>query len=154
MLTFGSAPTAPGAASTAAAYLSALYGGVDGVYSESASQIKMLVGVGSAGTFQHMGSVFRANASDDNVASLYARLSGGLRASKNVPAYAGNKQNALIIRGPARRNAVASTWRNIELIVDRVTKANAGIVVITAIMLQDHAILREDGFVRHYFRTS
>ena len=73
------------------------------------------------------------------------RVSGGVRVSAHVPAVASKKQNAILRRG-MRRDAVAPVWEGVTIIPDEVTKAKAGQIVITAVMLHAVKILRADGF--------
>ena len=155
LLAFGTAPDNPGTASTAAAYISAMFAGVDGLYADAVSQVKILVGAGATGVYQHMGAlkVNTGAAAEMSVAEKLAML-GMLRVSAHVPDYASNRQEALIIKGAPRRNCVAALWPNISLIVDRVTRSSQGEVKLTALMLYDFAILRTAGYTRHRFRTS
>ena len=153
LLDKGTDPGTPGSASTAAQYLAAVYGGVDGLYAQDASEVRMLVGSGASGTYGHMGGLPVATGSDINAAEKVADVSGGLRVSGHVPAYASNRQEAVIIKGPARRNTVAAIW-GITLIPDEVTRTTQGEIRLTAVMLADFAILRTDGYKRHRFRTS
>ena len=154
LLDFGDDPDTPTAATTAAQYLSAVYGGVDGLYANAVGEVRMLVGAGAAGVYPHMGSVAVATASDMSAAEKVSAVSGGLRVSGHVPAYASNFQDALVIKGPARRNAVAAIWQGVQLIEDRITKAAEGEIKLTSVMLFDFAILRTAGYQRHRFRTS
>ena len=154
LLDFGTDPSTPGAATTQAAYLAALFEAVDGLYANMASEVRMVVGSGANGAYQHMGATFRGNNSDDNLVTLWNNLSGGLRVSGHVPGYSSNHQEAVVIKGPPRRNCVAALWQGVQLIEDRITKAAEGEVKLTAIMLYDMAVLRESGYKRHRFRTS
>ena len=60
-------------------------------------------------------------------------------------AAASNKQNAIVRRG-GRMDAVAALWDGITVLVDEVSQAKAGEVVLTAILLYAFKVLREDGF--------
>ena len=151
LLDFGTDPTTPTAATTAAEYMAAAYAVDAGVYANSVEEIRMIVG---PETYVHMGSVWRANGSDDNIASLFSRLSGGLRVSGHVPDYASNHQEGVVIKGMPRRNCVAALWQGVSLIEDRVTRAKQGEIILTAVSLYDFKILRTDGYTRHRFRTS
>ena len=70
------------------------------------------------------------------------------------PAYASNFQDALVVKGVARRNCVASVWDGIQLIPDAITRATQGEVKITAVMLYDFSVLRTAGYNRHRFRNA
>ena len=154
LLKFGTDPTTPSAATTAAQYLASAYQGVDGLYANMVSEVRMLVGAGAGGVYPHLGSSPVATATDVNVAEKLSQVSGGVRVSGHVPAYASNHQDALVIKGPARRNCVSALWQGVSLIEDRITRADEGEVKLTAVMLYDFAILRTAGYNRHRFRTS
>ena len=120
------------------------------------SEIRLLVGAGAAGVFQHMGKLAlnTGSVTEMSVEEKLRMLLGGLRVNGNVPDYAANKQDALIVKGMARRNAVAAVWQGVRLIPDEVTRAAQGEVKLTANMLYDFGILRTAGYTRHRFRTS
>ena len=80
-------------------------------------------------------------------------ITGGLRVSSLVPAYASNRQDAVVVKGPARSNTVATMWDAVS-IEDVVTDAKKGWVKIYLVTMFDFAVVREDGYVRHRFRTS
>ena len=128
-----------------AAYLSSLgFGRVDGTYAMDSSEIRLVVG---AGTYAHMGSVYRANNTEQNALERLMAITGGLRVSAHVPAVASNKQNSIVRRG-TRRDMVAPIWEGVSLIPDEITKAKSGEIVITAVMLHAVKLLRTDGFYR------
>ena len=154
LLGFGTNPSTPGAETTAAQYLAAIYDAVDGIYAQDAAAIRMLVGSGANGVYAHMGGTFRGNSAADNIATLIGRLSGGLRVSGHIAAYSSNHQESVVIKGPARRNCVAAVWQGVQIIPDMVTRAREGEVKLTAVMLYDFSVVREDGYKRHRFRTS
>ena len=151
LLDKGTDPDTPTAASTAAEYLAAVYGGVDGIYASEAGGVRMLVGPTN---YTHMGSLIIGTRGDTNVAQKVAQVSGGIRVNGNVPAYASNFQDALVVKGVARRNCVASVWDGVQLIPDAITRATQGEVKITAVMLYDFSVLRTAGYNRHRFRNS
>ena len=70
---------------------------------------------------------------------------GGVRVSANMTAVSGNKQNVVIRRG-GRQDAVVAIWEGVSLITDEVTQAQAGEIIVTAVMLHAFKILRADGF--------
>ena len=120
------------------------YDNVDGSYASTASELRLLVG---SHTLSAMASTYRgANSDLDALASL-TRDTGGVRVSGNMVAASGNKQNAIIRRG-SRMDAVAPLWDGITVLVDEVTQAKAGEIVLTAILLHAFKILRSDGFVK------
>lgn len=153
LLDFGTDPPTPGAATTAAAFIASVYDGVDGLYAMDASEVRLLVGSGASGSYGKMGGLAVATGSDINVAQKIDQVSGGLRVSGHVPAYGSNRQEAVVIKGPARRNCVAAVWAGVQLIPDMVTRAKQGEVILTAVMLYDFKIVREAGYTRHRFRS-
>ena len=58
----------------------------------------------------------------------------GVRVSAHVPDTASSKQNAVIRLG-MRRDMVAALWQGITIIPDEISKAKAGQIVVTAVML-------------------
>ena len=128
-----------------AAYRSGLlYGRVDGKYSGSGMDIRIVMG---SGTYAHAGGAYRGNQGDVSALDSLMQNSGGLRVSDHVPAVAGDKQEAIVRRG-MRRDMVSPIWEGVTLIPDEVTKAANGQIVITAVMLYAAKILRADGFVK------
>ena len=104
--------------------------------------------------YAHMGSEFRANGSDDSVASIVERLGGGLRVSGHVPAYASNRQDAVAIKTGSGPNAVAPIWNEVQIFQDEYTRAQEGEIRLYGLMLGNFAVLRADGFKRYRFRNS
>ena len=138
--------TVAGAAYTYATYISRLvYGRIDGRFAGEESDIRLLVGTA---TLAHAAGLYRTNNSEASAVRTLRELTGGVRASVHIPAVAANKQDALVIRGVGRRNAVCPIWQGVEITVDRVTKAGAGTVEIFAAMYAAFSVSRADGFSR------
>ena len=77
------------------------------------------------------------------------RVSGGVRVGKHIPdAATGNNDQSVIAALGNAMNAVAPVWQGVSLIVDEVTQAKEGEIIITAVQLFNFAILRADGFAR------
>ena len=118
---------------------------VDGTWASTAADLRVLVG---AGTYAHMGGVYRSNESDMNALDRLLAITGGIRVSAHVPAVSNtHKQNAVVRRG-MRRDMVAPIWEGVALIPDEVTKAKSGEIVVTAVMLHAVKILRTAGFFK------
>ena len=133
------------AVTTFAAYISAfIYSRVDGRYAMTAADLRVLAG---AGTFAHMGSVYRANNVDDPAAEIINRRTGGLRVSAHVPAVASNKQHAVVRLG-MRRDMVQPVWQNVALIVDEVSGSGKGEIEVTAVALMNTKVTRAAGFYK------
>ena len=129
------------AADTFDSYLNNLvWGQIDGRYASMTSDLAIVVG---AETYADLGSTYRNNSVDRSALDRIMELTGGVRVSAHVPAAAGTpkKQNTVIRRGMSS-TAVAPTWEGITIIPDEVTKASAGQIVITAVMLYAVKVLR------------
>ena len=89
-------------------YLSAFgYGRVDGRYASTVAEIRMVVG---AGTYAHMGKVYRNTSVDRTILDRLMDVTGGVRVSAHVPAVTtAHKQNAVIKLGSSV-GAVAPIW--------------------------------------------
>ena len=129
-----------------AGYMSSFaFGRVDGKYASGLDDIKMVMG---AGTFGHAGTQYaNVNKGDLSAIEKLAMITAGVKVSAHVPAVASSKQNAVIRLG-MRRDMVAPIWEGVTLIVDEVTKADKGQLVITAVMLHAIKLLRSDGFYK------
>ena len=139
-------PNAPAAVSTAAQYLAALQ--PDGRHAASENDVRLLVGGGANGIYQHMMGLAVADAG-----RLTTIMGQRLRLSPHVADYAGNRQDGLVIRGTTP-NAQLAVWPGVEILEDRGSRAQEGEVRLYGVILQDFAILRTTGYVRHAFRTS
>ena len=133
------------AATTYADYITQhAYGRVDGRYVSTAGGVKVLFG---SSTYAHAGNVYRNNSVDRTALDRLMEITGGVMVSAHVPAVASHKQNGIIRRG-TRADMVAPVWEGVTIIPDEVTKAKAGQIVITAVMLHAVKVLRTDGFYK------
>ena len=80
------------------------YGRVDGKYAASTMDIRIVV---SAGTYAHMGSVYRANSVDRNVVDRLMDVTSGIKVSAHVPAVTNANRQDGIVRLGMRRDMVA-----------------------------------------------
>ena len=140
------APTAPTVTATFATYRGLVYDAavIDGRFASGGADVRLLLG---AETYANAASVYRSNTADDSALDSLMRVSGGVRVSAHVPAAVSNDQN-LIVRKGGRMDAVTPIWEGVTVIPDEVTKAAAGQIVITAVLLYAVKILRTDGFAR------
>ena len=120
-----------------------LYDRVDGKYAGDLSDIRVVMG---SATFANAATKLPTNG-EVNALARIRNDSGGVRVSAHVPAVAGMKQNAVVRLG-ARRDMVAPVWGAVTLIPDEITKAGAGQIVLTAVMLHAVKILRAGGFYK------
>ena len=139
---------AASAVTTYANYRSELaYGRVDGTFAGSVSDLKIVMG---AATYGHAAGKFRSdNAGDRAALEDLMAVTGGVKVSAHVPVPAGsNKKQDVVIRLGSRRDFVAPIWQGVTLIPDEITKAGAGQIVVTAVMLYSVKLLRSDGFFK------
>ena len=94
-----------------------------------------------ADTYAHCAAQYRGNSDNVDALASLMNITGGVRVSAHVPDTASNKQNAVIRRG-MNQTMVAPVWEGVTILEDQITKAKAGQIVITAIMLHAVRILR------------
>ena len=120
------------------------YSRVDGRYASGTGDIRIVLG---SATFAHAAGLYRGNNADQHALARLMADTGGVKVSAHVPAAASDKQNGVVRLG-MRRDMVAPVWEGVTLIPDEVTKAKAGQIVITAVMLYAVKVLRSDGFYK------
>ena len=140
------APTAPTVTATFPTYRGLVYGRIDGRYASVASDVRLVVG---SETYQKMASTYRGNSDNTDALASLLSVSAGVRVGAHIadPTTNLNDQDLIAALGTAM-NAVAPMWQGVSLIVDEVTKAKEGEIIITAVQLMSVAILRADGFAR------
>ena len=144
-------PTNPTDPTTAAAFLSDVYSAVDGKFANAINEISLLVGPESYG---YMGGLVYDTGSGMTVADKLMGIGVNVFVTDNAGAYANNRQEALVIAGPPRRNAVAATWGGIEVIRDDVTSADEGLVNFHVLTMFDFEVVRKGPFHRAKYRRS
>ena len=133
------------AADTYASYRSRMvYSNIDGSYASVSGDLRILVG---SDTYGDMAGTYRANEDSMNALGALMAETSGVRVSAHVPATASMKQQALVRRG-ARMDYALGIWEGVQLIVDEVTQAAEGEIVITAVMLHAKQLLRAAGFAK------
>ena len=120
-----------------------VFGRVDGKYASVANDIRVLMG---SGTYAHASGIYRSTTADYSALDALMRVAD-VRVSDHVPAASSNKQNVLVRRG-MRQDFVAPIWEGVTIIVDEITQAKEGEVVLTAVMLYAIKLLRADGFYK------
>ena len=151
LLDFGTDPSAPGAATTAATFLNDIYSGVDGIYAGSVGDVRVLYG---PETYAYAGGLVIAANHPETVIDKVSRIAGGVLVTDNAGAYSGNRQEGLIVKGAARRNCVGALWAGVQIIRDEVTRAREGEVRMHVIGMWDFAVVRTAGYVRKSYRRS
>ena len=120
-------------------YLSNLcWNQIDGRYAAMASDLALVVG---AATLKDLGQTYRNTSVDRSALDRLMELTSGVRVSAHVPVPASNRQNVVIRRGMSM-TAVAPVWEGVTIIPDEVSKAKAGQIVVTAVMLFAMKVLR------------
>ena len=133
-------------ATTFALFLSQLlYSRVDGRYARTPADVRVLVG---QGTFAAMSGVYKAAESDETASERLTERSGGLVVSPHVPAIASSKQNNLVRLGMDRGGASQPVWRNVSIVVDEVTRATQGEVIVSAFLMSNFAIVGANRFFK------
>ena len=128
-----------------------LYSRIDGRFAAVSGDIRILMG---SGTYAHAASQYRGNSDNADALESLMRASGGVRVSSHVPDVSNaDRQNAIVRRG-MRRDAVAAVWENVVLIPDEISKADEGLLIITAVMLHAIKILRTAGFYKQQVQTA
>ena len=124
---------------------------IDRQYASMAGSVRVLFG---PHTYAHAASKYRGNSADDSALDSLIRVAGGVRVSAHIPDPAesgtnANDQDVIVAKDVGRPHAVAPVWEGVQLIVDEVTQAAEGEVIITAVMLWGGlSILRSDGYQR------
>ena len=131
------APDDPTAVADFAAYASAKAMLVDGRYAVSAEDVALVVGVD---TYGHAATLFQAGS---GIAAL-DRLGG--RVSAHIPAKDGTSNVQLAVASRAMGRAVAPTWPAVALVIDRITAAKNGEILITATSLWNFSIIDSEAY--------
>ena len=132
-----------------AQYLSQFcFGRVDGRYASEQSDLKVLMG---SGTYAHAGSTYQTNPHMSALDALMAKIP--VRVSAHIPAVASTKQNNVVRLG-SRSDYVQPMWMGITIIVDEVTGSGKGEIEVTAVLLTNTKILRQDGFYKQQAQVS
>ena len=150
LLTFGTDPTQNGSSVANISHaLASIFAGVDGSYASMAAEVKLLLGTA---TYSDLGrAIFDAGSGILGGEKLNS-ISAGVRVSANVPVKASTGEDALVVKGAGRRNAVSAAWDSIEVVFDPYSDADKAEIVLTAIAMFDFAILDESGFTRIRFK--
>ena len=124
-------------------YKAMIAGNVDGRFASSKQDIRVLMG---SATYGHADGKYQSNG-DVSALSAISAESGGVRVSPHVAAVASKKQDAFIRLG-MRSDGAAIMWNSVDLIYDEVTRSKTGEIMITAILMNNRALLRTGGFKR------
>ena len=128
-----------------------LYGRVDGRFARSPADVRILLGTA---VYSHLSSLYRANETDETASERLAARSGGLMVSPHVPGLASKRQNVLMRLGMERGAGTQPLWQGVSLVVDEVTRATQGEIVVHAILLANFAITDSSRFFKQQAQTS
>ena len=129
---------------------------VDGLYADTVAGVRILLGPSA---YKLGLSVFRAGTAsapaggDLSALERMQALSGGVRASSHIPAVAARVEQALAARATGLTHFVQPVWQGPTLIVDEVTRADSGEIVLTLVGLFAQKLVRAAGFARVSFKV-
>ena len=110
--------------------------------------------------YKHALSIYRAGTAaapaggDESALERIQQLSGGVRASSHIPPVDTKIEQALAARATGLTHMVQPVWQGPTLIVDEVTRADSGEIVLTLVGLFAQKLVRAAGFARVAFKTS
>ena len=145
----GTVPPTPGAATTYAEYLAAVFGAVDGIHAMDVSQTRLVV---DKETYGHMGAVLPTG----GIESAAERL-GNIAQVRVTPhsSASGNYHDAVIAKMGATPNAVMALFGGgVRILEDPYTRAAEGERRFYGVLFGDLAVLRTDAYDRARFRIS
>lgn len=131
--------------------ISAIAKAIDGQYSLTLKQVKIVV---HPNVLQFMYGLTKTMTAVTLVDYLMMQ-SGGIMTTSNMPSHATVYPTILCKTGPGRGdNAVGKVWGGgIQIIRDEITQAAKGQVIITARSLYDFAVVRTAGFYALGYKT-
>ena len=122
------------------------YARVDGRFAAELGDLRTVAG---AGTYGHMGSVYRSNNADYSVVDSLMAKTAGVRVSAHVPAVWRRTNRTASSGWGLRRDMVQPVWQAVTIIVDEYgALAGKGEIEVTAVLGMNTKILRADGFYK------
>ena len=123
---------------------------VDGTFASATGDLRILLG---PSTFSFAGGLYRGSGTDYSALSAVMKETAAVLVSSHVPPVASKKQNALVRLG-LRRDAIAPVWQGLEIVLDQVTKAGIGEIVLSAYLMHAVKILRGGGFFKQELQVA
>ena len=148
LLVTGTAPSAPSAVADWDDFTNAISSNVDGIYSRSVADCRILLRSTSYGL---AAKVYRGNNSELSAANWLANDAGGVMASA-YPASASNDDQALVIKGRWPRSTAQVLWDGLTL-EDVYSGAQESTVRLVAAAYTNQVILRPDVYKRVAFQN-
>ena len=150
-------PGNPGAVATYGDFVKGVSDQVDGLYADTVAGVRILLGPSAyklaLGTFR-AGTQAAPAGGDMSALERIQILSGGVRASSHIPAVATKTEQALAARATGLTHMVQPIWQGPSLIVDEVTRADSGEIVLTIVGLFAQKLVRAAGFARVSFKVA
>lgn len=143
-------PTNPTAEAAFSDYISLIWDNVDGYHANSAAEVRTLMSVKA---YAHAGTSYRGASSDVPAIEHMMRVGGGVRSTPHIAADANNDETVLVRKGMLE-DFVSPVWRAISIIMDEYTASSDGEIILTAVMLANHKMLRAAGFSRNELQTA
>ena len=150
-------PGDPGAVAKYPDFVKGVSDQVDGLYADTVAGVRILLGPSA---YKLGLSVYRAGTQaapaggDMSALERIQALSGGVRASSHIPAIATKTEQALAARATGLTHMVQPVWQGPTLIVDEVTRADSGEIVLTLVGLFAQKLVRAAGFARVSFKVA
>ena len=144
-------PSDPGAETNYNHYVAAFTAEVDGRRAALPSEVRLLIG---SSTFAHMVNEYRSNNSELSAYDKLLAISGGVRVHSEIPAPSANDQQAYTVAGPGRLPGVMPTWDGLGLLVDALTDAGKGEVIVHFQAMNAVKMLDTGAFTRHRFQLT
>ena len=123
------------------------YDRVDGRFASDISQVRSVVGTK---TYSHMSTQYQGSGGNLDAFSALDKLmqrSGGVRVSAHIAAPDNTNNRQLgVVRLGSRRDMVLARWEGPTILVDEVTQAQKGEIIVTAVALIATKIVRAGGF--------
>ena len=150
-------PGNPAAVATYGDFVKGVSDQVDGLYADTVAGVRILLGPSAyklgLGTYR-AGTAAAPSGGDLSALERIQALSGGVRATSHMPAIATKTEQALAARATGLTHMVQPVWQGPTLIVDEVTRADSGEIVLTIVGLFAQKLVRAAGFARVAFKVA
>ena len=149
-------PGNPAAVATYGDFVKGVSDQVDGLYADTVAGVRILLGPSAykLGLATYRAGTQASPAGGDlSALERVQALSGGVRASSHIPAVASKTEQALAARATGLTHMVQPVWQGPTLIVDEVTRADSGEIVLTIVGLFAQKLVRAAGFARVAFKV-
>ena len=122
---------------------------VDGLYADTESVVRLLLG---PATYRKVAATKSTNGAF-LIDGIRARTAG-LRVSAKIPAVASDIEHGISYASGTPSSVVMPVWSGVRLIRDNVSNAAEGVVNLTAIWLYSYAALRTEQYAQLSFKVS